>query len=85
MTTITVLIDSPSTARYHAATVTALGHAIGERDDRDSFTVDVVRTDAIHSIGDAVVIGPGTPYNDPRAAEEVITSARERGVPLVAT
>ncbi|HEY3831107.1 MAG TPA: hypothetical protein VGO03_02330 [Acidimicrobiia bacterium] len=85
MPTITVLIDSPPTARYHAATVNALGHAIDERDDRDSFTIDVVHTDAISTIGDAVVIGPGTPYNDPRAAEAVITSARERGVPLVAT
>jgi hypothetical protein len=88
MPTITVLIDSPPPARYHAATVTALGHAIAERADRDSFTIDVVHTDAIaalDTIGDAVVVGPGTPYNDPRAAEQVITSARERGVPLVAT
>ena len=85
MPTITVLIDSPSSARYHAATVTALRHAIDARDDGDRFSVSIVRTDAIDSIGDAVVIGPGTPYNDPRAAEDVITSARARGVPLVAT
>ena len=36
-------------------------------------------------LGDGVVIGPGTPYREPHAAERAITAARERGVPLVAT
>jgi hypothetical protein len=85
MPTITVLIDSPATAAYHVATIDALRHAIDARDDRHLFTIDVVNTDAIGKLGDAIVIGPGTPYNDPRAAEDVIADARERGVPLVAT
>jgi hypothetical protein len=85
MPTITVLIDSPPTAPYHGATIDALRHAIDEHDERHSFTIDVVNTDAVEKLGDAVVIGPGTPYNDPRAAEDVIADARERGVPLVAT
>jgi hypothetical protein len=85
MPTITVLIDSPPAAPYHVATMAALRHAIDVRDDRGSFAIDVVNTDAIGKLGDAVVVGPGTPYNDPRAAEDAITGARERGVPLVAT
>ena len=85
MPTMTVLIDSPPTAPYHVATIAALRHAIDLRVDRSSFVIDVVRTDAVDGIGDAVVIGPGTPYRDPRAAEDVITAARERGIPLVGT
>src|SRR5262249_47005540 len=77
---ITVLIDSPPTARYHVATVNALRYAMDDR-----LAIDVVRTDSIDKIGDGVVIGPGTPYRDPRAAEDVITDARARGIPLVAT
>src|SRR3954470_7459022 len=73
MPTITVLIDSPPTARFHFATLAALRHAIDRRDDHASFAIDVVHTDAIESLGDAVVIGPGAPYNDPRASEDVVT------------
>jgi hypothetical protein len=83
--TITVLIDSPPTAPYHRATIAALRHAIELREDRDAFVLDVVNTDRVGALGDAVVIGPGTPYNAPKAAEDVIRTARERGVPLVAT
>ena len=88
MPAITVLIDSPPNAPYHVATLDALRHAIDAVDapaGGTSFAIDVVQTDAIGSIGDGVVLGPGTPYNDPRAAEDVVTSARARGVPLVAT
>jgi hypothetical protein len=85
MARITVLIDAPPSAPYHVATVAALRHAIDARDDGGTFGIDVVKTDAVEHVGDAVVIGPGTPYNDPSAAEDVITDARARGVPLVAT
>ena len=85
MPTITVLIDSPPTTRCRRRDSDHAGPHDQRASDRDSFTIDVVHTDAIDTIGDAVVIGPGTPYNDPRAAEDVITSARARGVPLVAT
>ena len=85
MPKITVLLDSPPTAPYHAATTAALRHAIDPRADRASFTIDAVNTDAIDTLGDAVVVGPGTPYRDPRAAEDAITAARDGGIPLVAT
>jgi hypothetical protein len=85
MPVISVLIDSPPSAPYHRATLAALQHALAARDDGDTFTIDVVRTDGIPHLGDGVVIGPGTPYRDPSAADEAIRNARERGVPLVAT
>ncbi len=85
MPAITLLIDSPSTAAYHVATIAALRDAIDQRDDAASFRIDVVRTDEIAAVGDAVVLGPGTPYRDARRAEKVVTDARERGIPLVAT
>jgi pyruvate-formate lyase-activating enzyme len=80
--TITVLIDHPGEHRFHRATIDALHHAIGYQAD---VRVDAVRTDAIAAIGHGVVVGPGSPYRDPRAAEDVIRQCRERGVPLVGT
>jgi CTP synthase (UTP-ammonia lyase) len=83
---IALLIDLPRDARYFDATVEALRHAI-DATGADC-TIDVVRTDQISepgAIGDGVVIGPGSPYRDPSAAEAVIRHARERGVPLVGT
>jgi hypothetical protein len=85
MPAITVLIDSPADAPYHRATLAALRHAIDRRADHATFRVDVVRTDAVDTLDNAVVIGPGTPYDDPGAAEDVIRAAREKGLPLVAT
>lgn len=88
MATISIVMDLPDSARYHWATVAALGHAV-ERLDAD-VTLAVVGTDRIDdafiaSPGDGVVMGPGTPYLHPDRAEAVVQSARERGVPLVGT
>ena len=52
--------------------------------------MQVVKTDTItpayfEELPHGVVIGPGTPYTAPVAAEEVIRTAREKGLPLVAT
>jgi CTP synthase (UTP-ammonia lyase) len=33
----------------------------------------------------AIVIGPGSPYRDPKAAHAVVREARERDIPLVGT
>lgn len=86
---ITVLLDLPPDNRHHAATLAALRHAIDHT--RQAIDVRAVRTDALHRLlegdqpPDGVVIGPGTPYADPASAEAVVRSARERGVPLLAT
>jgi len=85
---VDVIFDVPDPSPYFGPTVDAVHHgvaAIGVDAD-----VRVVRTDAIDSqyfdeLPDAVVIGPGTPYLAPHAAELVITTARERGLPLVGT
>ncbi len=80
--TITYLSDLPEAHRFHQATLAALQHATssGEHD----VSVEVVRTDAIGRLGDAVLVGPGSPYRDPTAVERVVASARERGLPLLA-
>lgn len=85
MARIVVLIDLPPSQRYHRATLAALAHAavrLGVTPE-----VDVQPSDALDpsSLGDGVVIGPGTPYRQPEVAHEAIRTARERGVPLVAT
>ena len=85
---LTVVLDSPPTAPYHVATVEALRHAIGHA--HADIEIRVVRTPGIDSTfldspGDAVLIGPGSPYDKPFAAEELIRTAREQGLPLVAT
>lgn len=85
---VALVIDLPDGARYHAATVDAIGHAangLGFAVDLRVTTSDSpsLRTELAGSGG--VVIGPGSPYRDERAVWDVIRSARERGVPLVGT
>lgn len=85
---LNVVIDSPPTAPYHRATLRALDHAITEA--AAGVSVRVVRTPDIDAAfvaqpGDGLLIGPGAPYDHPRGAEDVIRSARTRGIPLVAT
>lgn len=84
---ISVLLDSPPSAPYHRATLAALDHALGDAAD---VTVRVVRTPMIDEAflrdpGDGVWIGPGSPYDEPMAADELIRTARQRGLPLLAT
>lgn len=83
MSVITVLMDLPTGAPAYRHTMAALDHSIMALGAR--VEVVVYRTDAIGSLGDAVVIGPGSPYRDPPAAESVIEAARTRGIPLVGT
>jgi CTP synthase (UTP-ammonia lyase) len=80
---ITVLMDLPAEDESHRFTVAALDHAIAALDAPVS--VHVVHTDAVDTLGDGVVIGPGSPYLDPAAAEQAIQTAREKGLPLVGT
>jgi CTP synthase (UTP-ammonia lyase) len=86
---VTVLIDLPADHPYHRATLAALGHASEHRGI--PIEVQVLPTDTIRdaariaTAGSAVVIGPGSPYRDPEAANAVVREARERNVPLVGT
>lgn len=85
--TVAVLMDLPRDHPYHLATLAALDHASAVT---SALRTIVVPTDAIggrsaDSLGDAVVVGPGSPYGDAEAVLQVIGSARERGVPLVGT
>ena len=85
--TVTVLMDLPPDRPYHRATLAALAHAAAGGQAARSI---VVPTDAIggrsgDALGDAVAVGPGSPYRDAEAVLYVIGSARERGVPLLGT
>ena len=80
---ITVLMDLPTDNASHRFTVDALRHAIAALDAPAD--VQIVPTDAITALGDGVVVGPGSPYRDPSAAEQAIQTAREKGIPLVGT
>lgn len=88
MKQISVIIDSPPDAKYHVATIEALRHAVDA--SAHDIPVVVVRTPDISdtfvsTFDGGVVIGPGSPYDVPGRADDVIRSARERGVPLVGT
>lgn len=85
--TVAVLMDLPHDHAYHRATLAALEHAAAAGSQMRSVVVatDTIRGRAADSLGDAIVIGPGSPYRDADAVIDAIASARERGVPLVGT
>lgn len=84
---VSVLMDLPADHPYHRATLAALGHVSSDRGI--PIEVRVVPTDTIRdaqriaAAGSAVIIGPGSPYRDPEAAQAVVREARERNIPLV--
>ena len=80
---ITVLMDLPEQDTSFRHTVDALDHAIVAASA--DVAVRIVHTDEIDALGRGVVIGPGSPYRDAAAAEDVIRTAREKGIPLVGT
>jgi CTP synthase (UTP-ammonia lyase) len=86
---VNLLIDYAPEHPYYRASVAALQDAASQA--RRPVEIRIVPTDTIDDVeqlttaGSAVFIGPGTPYRNPDAANDVIRAARERGVPLVAT
>jgi CTP synthase (UTP-ammonia lyase) len=85
---IGVLIDSPPTARFHRATIEALGHAAdatGQAIELCTIPTDSADLDATVRSCAGLVIGPGSPYRDELAVWRTIAGARERGIPLVGT
>lgn len=80
---ISLIFDLPEDNVGYGFSVDALDHAISSRDA--DVVVNVYRTDAIGPLGDGVIIGQGSPFTDPGAAEEAVTRARTEGIPLVGT
>lgn len=73
---------------YYAPTVDAVDHAIeavGVPVQRRVVPTDTIDDAFFDDLADAIVVGPGAPYRAASAAERVITTARERGIPLVGT
>ena len=85
--TVAVLMDLPPDRRYHQATIAALAHASAVTSDIRTIVVQTnsIGGRAADALGDAVVVGPGSPYLDQDAVHGVIACARERGIPLVGT
>jgi CTP synthase (UTP-ammonia lyase) len=88
MPLVSMLLDRHVAGPYEARTVDAIEHARRWLDA--PVEVRVIPTKRIdeqpvvdESAG--VVIGPGSPYDNPEGVHAVIRSARERGVPLVGT
>ena len=85
---IRIVFDKHPGEPFYAETLASVDHAIA--DLGTDLTVEVVRTgdladELIAAPDGGVFIGPGTPFEHPDRAEALIRSARERGVPLVAT
>ena len=87
---VSVLIDLPAGQAYHSATLDAIGHATEALGAETALDVRVVPTTSIDAgvvvaPGHGIVVGPGSPYDEPEAVLDVIGTARERGIPLVGT
>lgn len=85
---IDIIFDVTAQTPYYQPTLDAVIHAAAAAEA--AIDLSVVRTDKIdggylQALPDALVIGPGSPYDKPAAAELVVRAARERGVPLVGT
>jgi CTP synthase (UTP-ammonia lyase) len=87
MATVALLIDAPAGRANRDLTEAALAHSAA------AAGIDVV-VEGLHTatLGaldmadfDGVLVGPGSPYEDPAAVIDWIRTARERGVPLVGT
>jgi CTP synthase (UTP-ammonia lyase) len=84
--TVAVLIDLPPERPYHQATLAAIAHAAAACEARASVVpTSTIGARAADELGDALVVGPGSPYRDAEAVLNVIASARARGVPLLGT
>ncbi|MEM7095891.1 MAG: hypothetical protein AAF567_23005 [Actinomycetota bacterium] len=85
---VDLVFDVPEGEGYHQASLDAVDHAaqsLGLDLDLRVVRTDTIDDDYLAALPQALFIGPGTPYREPQAAEEVIRAARERGVPLVGT
>jgi CTP synthase (UTP-ammonia lyase) len=88
MSTVSVLLDRQVAGQYDAATVDALGHAqrwLGPAVEIRLIPTGTIDKDLILRESAGVVIGPGSPYDNPDGVLAVIRSAREKGLPLVGT
>jgi hypothetical protein len=85
--TIAVLMDLPPERPYHQATLAALAHAAAIGCDMRTVVVptDTIGGRTADALGEAVVVGPGSPYRDAEAVLDIIGSARAGGIPLVGT
>jgi CTP synthase (UTP-ammonia lyase) len=85
---VSILVDGQVAGRYEAATVDALGHAerwLGTPVEMRLIPTGTIDDELILRESAGVVIGPGSPYDNPDGVLTVIRSAREKGLPLVGT
>ena len=85
---ILVLFDRHVARRYADATTDALGHAVnrcGAHIRVHELPTSAIDASVLRHPGAGIVMGPGSPYDNPDGVLAVIRTARERGVPLVGT
>jgi CTP synthase (UTP-ammonia lyase) len=86
MLRVGVLIDLPPGQAYHVATLAAIDHAAHALGIMATACVLPTRTipDDLSEYA-AIVVGPGSPYDNLEAVHGAIQTAREHGIPLVGT
>lgn len=85
---IDVIFDVAADSLYYAPTVDAVQHAakaLGAVADLRVVRTRTIDDTYLDDLPHGVVIGPGSPYDMPSAAETTVQVAREHGVPLVGT
>jgi CTP synthase (UTP-ammonia lyase) len=85
---VSILVDREVAAHYGPATVDALGHAqrwLGHAVEMRPVPTRTIDDELILRESSGIVIGPGSPYDNPDGVLRVIRSAREKGLPLVGT
>lgn len=85
---ILILFDRHVARRYADATIAAVAHAVsrlGVAVPLRELPTAAIDASVIAHPGAGVVVGPGSPYDNPDGVLAVIRTARERGVPLVGT
>jgi CTP synthase (UTP-ammonia lyase) len=85
---ITVLVDLAPAQAYRVATLDALKQAqaaTGIAAEVRVVPTATISDDLIEAPGDGVLVGPGSPYDNPEGVLDVIRAARIGGIPLVGT
>ena len=85
---VSILVDCQVAGQYETATVDALAHAerwLGTTVEMRVIPTRTIDEELILRESAGVVIGPGSPYDNPDGVLRVIRSAREKGLPLVGT
>jgi len=86
--TLRIYFDPKPGQPFFEASIAAVDHAadaLGVDVDVEIVATADITSNLVSRPGDAVFVGPGSPWENPRGVEDVIRTAREQGIPLVGT